>query len=103
MSNPEGLNEHGLYTYPITYTADLPEVAESNFTIVLKIYCQGKYDGQTICTRLMIQEFQGTSFRVFGLLEEWIRQEGYWAVPNFSLEIRLQKPDDNGRQVLKIK
>ena len=51
----------------------------------------------------MIQEFQGTSFRVFGLLEEWIRQEGYWGVPNFSLEIRLQKPDDNGRQVLKIR
>ena len=40
MSNPEGLNEHGLYTYPITYTADLPEVTESSFTIVLKIYCR---------------------------------------------------------------
>ena len=32
MSNPEGLNRDGLlYTYPITYTSDLPEVTIPSF------------------------------------------------------------------------
>ena len=48
----------------------------------------------------MIQEFDKSNFRVFGLLEEWDLQEGYWAVPKYSLEIKLLKPDDNGQQVV---
>ena len=47
----------------------------------------------------MIREFFQGRFRVFGLLEEWDRQEGYWGIPKFSLEIYFLRPDDNGQQV----
>ena len=43
MSNPEGLNHGGvLYTYPITYTSDLPEVTLSSFNPRLEDVLSGQ-------------------------------------------------------------
>ena len=43
MSNPEGLNRDGLlYTYPITYTSDLPKVTIPSFNPRLEDVFSGK-------------------------------------------------------------
>ena len=100
MTNPEGINGQGrLYTYPITFKTSLAEVDIPVLNIVIVRVPQGQYDGQTICTRLMIRAFSNYQFRVFGLLEEWIPQLLYWGSPAFSAEISLFKPYDTGEQV----